>query len=171
MKGDLHTLKKVCFYGSKTMFCGSIVLMILAVALTLIGGLSLFSEDMGGILDDILSTGDGVGPIVRCSSFFELLFLLLLAAVSVYVTFVVMRSVSNEHSPFNESNTKHAIRLSQIYLVSAFLFASLEIAGNKEVASVLFMFFGCILVSVILYVLALIIRYGAVLQTESDHTL
>ncbi len=171
MKGDLHTLKKVCSYGSATMLAGTVILLILAVALSAVGVASLFSDGADDLLNSVLSTDHTTRPLIRGSYFSELLFLLLLAAVSVYVTFLVMKSVSAEHSPFNESNTRFAITLSRIYLASAFVFAILESLGSKQVASVLFMFFGCILVSVILYVLALIIRYGAVLQTESDHTL
>lgn len=171
MKGDLHTLKKVCSYGSRTMLAGTTVLLVLAVALSAVGVASFFSDSADNLLNNVLSIDDGTESVVKGASFFELLFLLLLAAVSVHVTYKVMRSVSTEHSPFNVSNTKYAITLSQIYLASAFVFAILEILGSKQIASVLFMFFGCVLVSVILYVLALIIRYGAVLQTESDHTL
>lgn len=171
MKGDLHTLKKVCSYGSKTMLAGTVILLVLAVALSIIWICSLTTDWAKDLLDSILSNNSEFGSLIRCSMFFELLFFLLLAAVSVYITFLVMRSVATEHSPFNESNTKLVITLSQIYFGSAFVFAILEILGDIEISSILFMFFGCVFVSVILYVLALIIRYGAVLQNESDHTL
>ena len=171
MKGDLHTLKKVCRYGSRTMFAGTVVLLILAVALCAVGAGSFFSDGAEDLLNEVLSTDDYTKSLVKSASFIELLYLLILAAVTVYVTFLVMRSVATEHSPFNESNTKLVITLSQIFLISAVVFAVLEILASKGAASVLFMFFGCVLVSVILYVLALIIRYGTVLQTESDHTL
>lgn len=171
MKGDLHTLKKVCSYGSRAMFIGTVVLIVLAVAFSAVGACSFFSRGADDLLNQILSTDCCTEPVVKGSSFIEILFLLVLGAVSVYVTFLVMRSVATEHSPFNESNTKPVITLSQIYLVSAVVFAVLEVLASKQIATILFLFFGCILVSVILYVLALIIRYGAVLQTESDHTL
>ena len=47
----------------------------------------------------------------------------------------------------------------------------LGLLGPHGVLFAAFVFFGCILVSVILYSLALIVRYGSVLQNESDHTL
>ena len=96
---------------------------------------------------------------------------LAMAVVTVFVTYLVMTSIVTEHSPFNETNTGRVLRLSQIYLVAAIAMGVLGLLGPHGVLFAAFVFFGCILVSVILYSLALIVRYGSVLQNESDHTL
>lgn len=172
MKGDLHTLKKVCLYGSKVMFAGTVILMAVVIVLIGAGAASFFVDSIQDFLGDCIDKDfESDSAIEVAAAYLELLLLFILAAATVYITYLVMKSIHSEHSPFNEFNTARVKVLSQTYLAAAFAFAVLEIAGSKEWTSTLFMFFGCILVSVILYSLSLIIRYGAVLQNESDHTL
>ena len=172
MKGDLHTLKKVCLYGSKVMLAGTFVLLAVAVAVAVLGASSFLTDSTRGILSDILqfdvSSADSLKTAVSVA---ELTFVFLLATETVRRIYLVMVSIHTEHSPFTEANTAIVKTLSQIYLVASVVLFVLDILGERGVASAAFMFFGCILLSVVLYIFALIVRYGAVLQNESDHTL
>jgi len=170
MKGDLHTLKRVCEYASKVMLAGTIILAAaMAVALVL-GIASAFSDTAGNLLRNIfglspLSGSDNAAPLL------ELLAILLLGTATVFTISRIMVSIMNEHSPFNDANTSRLIDLSKLYLVGAFAIGLLSgISGNGLTATA-FLFFGCILIAVVLYCFGLVIRYGAVLQDESDHTL
>ena len=172
MKGDLSTLKKVCMYGSKVMLAGTVVLLAVAVALVVLGASTVFWDGGKDILSGILGFDTGSASSVRTfSSLAELVCVFLLATETVRRIYLVMVSIHTEHSPFNETNTGRVLRLSQIYLVAAIAMGILGLLGPHGALFAAFVFFGCILVSVILYSLALIVRYGSVLQNESDHTL
>ena len=172
MKGDLSTLKKVCAYGSKVMLAGTFVLLAIAIAVFALGISSFFWEGGDDLLSGIL--GFDVEPasdLKVAACFMEYVFVFLLATETVRRIYLVMVSIQKEHSPFNETNTGRVLRLSQIYLVAAIAMGILGLLGPHGTLFAAFVFFGCILVSVILYSLALIVRYGSVLQNESDHTL
>ena len=172
MKGDLHTLKKVCLYGSKVMLAGTVILFAVAVAVAALGISSFFTESTRGILSDILQFDVAAADSLKTGiSVAELTFVFLLATVTVRRIYLVMVSIHTEHSPFNNANTQIVKILSFVYLASAVILLVLDLVAGRGIASALFMFFGCILLSVVLYIFALIIRYGAVLQDESDHTL
>ena len=172
MKGDLHTLKKVCLYGSKVMLAGTFVLLAVAIAVAAIGASSFLTDSTKGLLSDILQfdvySADSLKTAVSVA---ELTFVFPLATETVRRIYLVMRSIHTEHSPFNDANTQIVKILSFLYLASAFVLMVFDLVAGRGIASALFMFFGCILLSVVLYIFALIIRYGAVLQDESDHTL
>lgn len=172
MKGDLHTLKKICMYASKVMLAGTIVLFAACIALIALGIVSLFSDAAEDFLGTILGFSVASASSLKVgASLAELVCVLALATETVRRIYLVMKSIENEHSPFNERNTDTVRILSFIYLAAAPVLAVLEILGEKLIASTLFVFFGCILLSVVLYIFALIVRYGSVLQNESDHTL
>lgn len=166
MKGDLHTLKKVCLYGSKVMLAGTVVLFAIALALLAMGIGSLFSDACLDLCKDIAGDADRYGAAIA-----ELFVIFVLATITVMCTYRIMVSIHSEHSPFNEDNTGIIKGVSRVYLAGAVILAALEYLAHGVLAPVLFMFFGCILISVLLYIFALIVRYGAVLQNESDHTL
>lgn len=166
MKGDLHTLKKVCLYGSKVMLAGTVVLFTIALALLVMGIGSLFSDTCLDLCNDIAGDADRYGAAIA-----ELFVIFVLATITVMCTYKIMVSIHSEHSPFNEDNTDIIKGVSHVYLVGAAILAILEYLAHGVLAPVLFMFFGCVLISVLLYIFALIVRYGAVLQNESDHTL
>ncbi len=172
MKGDLHTLKKVCLYGSKVMLAGTFVLLAVAIAVAAVGVSTLFTDSTKDILSYILQFDVASASSLKVGvSVAELVFVFLLATETVRRIYLVMVSIHTEHSPFNESNTQIVQTLSCVFLVSAVVLMAFELVAGRGVASALFMFFGCILLAVVLYIFALIIRYGAVLQDESDHTL
>ncbi len=172
MKGDLSTLKKVCLYGSKVMLAGTAVLAAIIAALLVLGAGSLFSEStrefLGGFIGSDFTDGTDTEA---AAAYLIMLLVFALAVVTVYATYRVMASIWAEHSPFTETNTSRIKTVSKCYLVCAVAFLMLEAAGGNGAAAMLFMFFGCVLIAVVLYMFALIVRYGALLQDESDHTL
>ena len=164
MKGDLHTLKRVCEYASKVMLAGIFVLAAVFIA-TLV---------MSFVAPDLLTAATGLpapADIPTWSGLWRLLVILILAMFTVWTVFMIMVSIVHEHSPFNERNTASLILLSKIYLVGAAALLILSVLAEDTVANTAFLFFGCILVAVVLYCFGLVVRYGAVLQDESDHTL
>lgn len=166
MKGDLSTLRKVCLYGSKVMSAGIVVIAAVTAGLLAIGAGSVFSDRIHDVLIGI------VGSDGSCAAAFaELLSILVLALATVSAVRAVMASICSEHSPFTEENTDTMIRLSKMYLGGAVILAALQWISAGDLAATAFMFFGCILLSVVLYMFALMVRYGSVLQDESDHTL
>ena len=170
MKGDLHTLKRICEYGSKAMMVGEAAIgIVLLVAIILAFG-SFASDAMADLLDALfgVEVPDGAAEAARV---IEVVAILTLGAVTVWSIYRIMVSIRDEHSPFNEANTSILIRLSKIYLLSAFLLCALSAIASGFIMEAVFMLLGCILVSVVLYCYALTVRYGAVLQDESDHTL
>ena len=170
MKGDLHTLKRICEYASKVMYFGTIIVGIFLIELLVLGIGSAFSDGMG----DLLHTQTGLAApcdLVTWAALVKVIAILALGVATVYTVYIIMVSVRDEHSPFNDRNTGFLIILSKIYLVMSVVLLALSAAASDSIAMVAFMFFGCILISVILYCFALIVRYGAVLQDESDHTL
>ncbi len=172
MKGDLHTLKKVCQYGSGVMLAGTAIIGIIILGLLILGIGSLFSDAFSDILGSCIGMSVGSDPVGEVAgSYLELLSIFVLALVTVSMTYRVMVSVRDEHSPFTELNTSRMTMLSRMYIVGAVLLAILELIGGRGPAGAAFMFFGCLLLAVVLFMFALMIRYGAVLQDESDHTL
>ena len=172
MKGDLSTLKKVCMYGSKVMLAGTVILMAVVILLIALGISAAVWDGGKDILSDILGFDtDSASSVRTVSCLAELVCVFLLATETVRRIYLVMVSIHTEHSPFTEANTAIVKTLSQIYLVASVVLFVLDVLGERGIASAAFMFFGCILLSVVLYIFALIVRYGAVLQNESDHTL
>lgn len=170
MKGDLHTLKEVCRYGSNAMVAGEVVIgVVLAVLLVLAAG-SMLSDDALSALEDLVDVDSGDSPRFA-ARYLEVLAIFALGFVTVRTVHTVMVSIRDEHSPFTGSNISVVTVLSKAYVAAAVVFAALEAAASGNPAYVLFLFFGCILVSVVLYIFALIVRYGSVLQNEWDHTL
>ena len=172
MKGDLSTLKKVCLYGSKVMLAGTAVLTAIIAALLVLGAGSLFSDSMRDFLGGFIGSDftDGTDAEAAASYLITLL-IFILAVITVLTTYRIMVSIWTEHSPFTETNTSRIKRVSKSYLVCAAAFLVLEGIGGNGLAAMSFMFFGCVLIAVVLYIFALIIRYGSLLQDESDHTL
>ena len=171
MKGDLSTLKKICRYASSVMLAGSIVLaaLIAATAALWIGSAAGY-----GAFSGILSAWIGADPASGTSgtaALLEMLMILSLGAATVYVLYRFMRSVYTEHSPFTQKNVDSMRWLSKTYLISSALIAVSDWFARGNVTSAMFLFFGSVMVGVVVYCLALAFRYGGVLQKESDETL
>lgn len=172
MKGDLHTLQKVCLYGSKVMLAGIWILGGITAVLIAMGIEVLATDGSHQMFQDVLSVDLANDSVLKCASAFaEIVIIFILAMVTVVCIRTLMVSIYSEHSPFTDDNVRVLLFISRLYLVIAFVFAALEMTGERGIASAAFMLFGCILISTVLYILALVVRYGAVLQNESDHTL
>lgn len=172
MRGDLHTLKKACLYGSKVMVCGAMVIAAVIVIIVALGVGSFVSDTFSDVLGGIMQLSFEEDPAtVIAVSYAEMILILLLAFVTVLTIYWTMSSIHEEHSPFSSENTDRAMVLSKIYIIAAIVLSVLELFGERGLGSALFMFFGCILIAVVLFMFSLIIRYGSVLQDESDHTL
>lgn len=170
MRGDLHTLKRICEYASKVMLLGIVAISATAVIASVVGIGSLGNQGMESIAKDVfgLSRPDSLGPACL---FLQRIYIMVLGAFTVFVAYRLMVSARTEPSPFTKANTDLFVKTSYIYLISAAVLGILtQLAGNS-LLEVLFVLFGCILVGVLLYCLALVIRYGSVLQEESDTTL
>ncbi len=171
MKGDLSTLKKACLYGSKVMAVGTAVLGAIIIALIILGACSLFSDAAADALRSIMGLTTEDPSEKKACLYLGMLTIFALAVFTVGELRSIMASIHSEHSPFTETNTSRAIAMSKAYVIGAVILGAVELAGGFGPGSAAFMFFGCILLSVVLYMFALIIRYGSVLQNESDHTL
>lgn len=170
MRGDLHTLKRICEYASKVMLAGCIIIsLVLIAAMVLVAG-SFVSDPMADVLYRVFNI-ESLDTVESASRMAEMILILILAVITTQSIYRVMVSIRDEHSPFNEGNTSILIRLSKAYLIFPVPFGVLSYLASGILAEALFMFFGCLFVGVVLYCYALIVRYGAVLQDESDHTL
>ena len=170
MKGDLHTLKRICEYASKVMLVGSVVIGVALAAFVVLAVCSGFSDSAADILRT-LSGLDKPTNVRSVASVAVVIVILCMAMATVLTVYSVMSSIVREHSPFNERNTGSVIELSKMYLVCSVCLAILSLLSAAGIVQILFLLFGCILVGVVLYCFGLTVRYGAVLQDESDHTL
>ena len=170
MKGDLHTLKRICEYASKVMLGGEVVLGVVLAATVVLAACSLFSDGAADVLHDLIGLGKPC-DLASVSALLEVVVILLMALFTVWTVYSLMISIMREHSPFNEPNTNAVILISKVYLACSVVLAVLSVLADGGLTETLFLFFGCVLIGVVLYCFALVIRYGAVLQDESDHTL
>ena len=170
MKGDLHTLKRICEYASKVMLGGEAVLAVVLVATVALAVTSVFSDGAVSLLHDLMGLSKPVDTASVCA-LLQILVILGMALFTVWNIYSLMISIMREHSPFNGPNTDALILLSKVYLVCSVVLAVLSALSGAGLVGTLFMFFGCILIAVVLYCFGLVVRYGAVLQDESDHTL
>ena len=170
MRGDLHTLKRVCEYASKVMYVAEYVLAALAVATLALIIASFFSEAAEDFISKWVESGSDE-TYRRVAGAFKYLIIWVMGFLTVKGVHDIMCDIRDEHSPFTEANTGRMILISKIYLVGAFILLALDIVAGTQIAFVVFVFLGCLLISVVMYCLALVCRYGGVLQKESDETL
>ena len=69
MRGDLHTLKKVCKYASTVMFIGEIVFAVLVIATIALAIASQFNDGAKDIFVNLISAKDYSDPLKTVSSF------------------------------------------------------------------------------------------------------
>ncbi len=170
MRGDLHTLKRICEYASKVMLVAEYVLAALAVATLVLIIASFFSEAAEDLVRDwVDSNADETYRMVASS--FKFLIIWIMGFLTVKGVHDVMCDIRDEHSPFTVANTDRIILISKIYLVGAFVLLIIDVVAGTQAAFAAFVFLGCLLISVVMYCLALVCRYGGVLQKESDETL
>ena len=170
MKGDLNTLKKVCRYASTVMLIGEIVFAGLILAMIVLGILSQFSDSGKDFLLNMIGT-DGSDGIRTFASFVVLLLIFILGLITVWIVHDTMVSVMTEYSPFIPENAKRVKIVSMSFLFASVFFLVFGILAGKSIAELLFLFFGSLLAAVVSYCLTIIVRYGTILQKESDETL
>ncbi len=170
MKGDLNTLKKVCKYGSAVMLIGEVVFAALILAMIVLGVVSQFSDSGKDFLLDMIGS-DGSDGIRTFASFVVMLLIFILGLITVWMVHDTMVSVMTEYSPFIPENAKRVKTVSLSFLFASVLFLVFGILAGRGIAELLFLFFGSLLVSVVMYCLTIIVRYGTLLQRESDETL
>ena len=171
MRGDLHTLKRVCEYATKVMLVAEFVLAAIITVTVVIGIAALFMDEAESMIMDWISASESDSMLRKVSSVLKLLMIWILGFITVKAVHDVMCTIRDEHSPFTEENTGRIILISLIYLVAAFIFLLLDVLIATRPAEAIFLFLGLTLISVVTYCLALVCRYGAVLQKESDETL
>ena len=171
MKHGLSRLKKICRDTSNVM---TIAGMILAISVIVTIGLGIISLITGNVSDILLSwighNGDEGTKIIVAATM-ENILILSIGSITVITIGNVMDSISKENSPFTELNADRMVLISMIYFVSSFLLLTLGFIVERRATESVFIFLGTLLVSVVMYCLALICRYGALLQKESDETL
>ena len=117
MKGDLHTLKKACLYGSKVMACGAFVIAAIIIVLIALG---IGSDTFSGLLEQILQMSfEDNSATVIVASYAEMIVIFFLAFVTVLTIYWTMSSIHEEHSPFSSENTDRAMVLSKVYIIAA----------------------------------------------------
>ncbi len=171
MKHGLSRLKKICRYASNVMRIAGIVLAALVVVMIGLGVVSLVTGDVSDMLLAWIGQNDDVGTSIVIAGTLENILILTMGAITVVTIGNVMGSISKEDSPFTELNADRMVSISVLYLISSFLLLILSRMVERRVTESIFLFLGSLLVSVVMYCLALMCHYGAILQKESDETL
>ena len=169
MRGDLHTLKRVCSYASIVMMIGEIAFLVLAVASIAMSVLSFTSDDIRKMFTSLIKAGDSDLSLIAGTIEITILFLAMF--ITVKVIHDIMVSITKEHSPFMEENSNGFKLVSMTFLIISVPLAVLEFLNRDDIVLSIIILLGCILICVVMYCLTIIFRYGYLLQDESDHTL
>lgn len=171
MKGDLSTLKKVCKYASPVMFIGEIVFGALVLETVALGILSQFSDSWKDTLFDWIGVAGTESSLAIFSSFVVTTLIFILGFITVWIVHDLMESIKSEYSPFVPENAKRIKNISMAFLFSSVFLLTFGFLAGKGITELLFMFFGSLMVAVVMYCLTIVCRYGVLLQKESDETL
>ena len=168
----LSRLKKICRYASIVMNISAVILAVLAVTVAAIGIWSMSDASVSaGFYGDWLHLGDDADALMKTSACLQMVLILALGSFTVAMLGMIMVSIHREHSPFTDRNAARMKYMAVSYLVSSFLLMALGIMRGMNASEIIFLFLGTLLVSVVSYCLALMVRYGQLLQEESDMTL
>ena len=168
----LSRLKKICRYASMVMFGAAAVLVVLAIAVSVIGLLSISDASIAaGFYNDWLHLGSDADPVKKASACIQMVLILVLGAFTVTILGMIMSSIHKEHSPFTSINAARMKSMAVTYMIAAFVLTALGILRGMNVSELIFLFLGMLLVTVVSYCLTLMVRYGQLLQEESDMTL
>lgn len=171
MKGDLSTLKKVCKYASVVMLIGEIVFAALVLITVALGIASLFSDPGKDMFIQWIGSKSMDGTLTLVSSFLVTTLLFVMGFITVHVVYGLMVALMTEYSPFIPENAKRMKTVSMTYLFSSVFILVFGYLGDKGITELLFLFFASLMISVVMYCLTIICRYGVLLQKESDQTL
>lgn len=171
MKHGLSRLRKICRYASNVMRAAGMILAILVVVTIGLGIASLVTGDVSDMLLTWIGQTDDKGTGILVAATLENILILSMGAITVLTIGRVMGSIAKEDSPFTELNADRMALISVTYLISSFLLLILSYVAEGRITESVFLFLGSLLVSVVMYCLALMCHYGAILQKESDETL
>ena len=171
MKGDLSTLKKVCKYASAVMLIGEFVFAALVIATIAMGIAAQFSDSWRDIFIDWVSAKDYNDPLKTTSSFIVTTLIYVLGFITVWMVHDLMVSIKTEYSPFVPENAKRIKTISMAFLFASVFLLVFGILAGKGITEIAFLFFGSLMVAVVMYCLTIVCRYGTLLQKESDETL
>lgn len=168
---NLSRLQNVCRYASVVMTAAEAVLAIIVIMNSVFGIGAFFNDGMKQSLTRDWLHLDSPSDTVLAAACLEQILILILGFLTVMMLRKIMVSVSKEHSPFTEENATRMKAVSVIYLVSSPFLLILGFLMKMNISHNIFVFLGVLLVSVVTYCLALMCRYGHILQDESDMTL
>jgi len=169
MRGDLHTLRKVCDYASVVMFAGEIAFIILILATLIFGGWSFADAGIRENFMKIIMCDDT--DLALASRIVELTIIFAAMFVTVKVIHDIMVSIRSDNSPFMEAHADRFKIVSLTFLVVSVPLSILEYFTGGGLILAACVLLVCLLISVVMYCLTIIFRYGSMLQDESDHTL
>jgi hypothetical protein len=169
MRGDLHTLKKVCSYASVVMLIGEIAFASLVVASAAMGIVSFSSPEVRETFTHLIKCGDTDLSLAAGTA--EMVVLFITMFVTVKMIHDIMVSIQKEHSPFMDDNAARFKTLCLTFLIASVPISILEYLNRGDQVLAVCLFLAFILICVVMYCLTIVFRYGAALQDESDHTL
>ncbi len=169
MRGDLHTLKRICSYASVVMLIGEIAFLLLSLAMLILGIWSLSSPDIREFFIGLIKCGTTDISII--AGMLEMVIAFIAMFVTVNVIHDIMVSIQKEHSPFVSEHADRFKLVSLTFLFSSVPLTILEFLNRGDNVIAVCILLVCILISVVMYCLTIIFRYGYLLQDESDHTL
>jgi hypothetical protein len=151
------------------MLVGALAFILLSISMIVLGIASFQSDDIRESFTGLIKAGSSDLSLV--SGALEMALLFAAMAITVKVIHDIMVSIQKENSPFMESNSKGFKLVSVTFLVCSVPLAVLEYLNRDDLVLALCILLACILISVVMYCLTIIFRYGFLLQDESDHTL
>lgn len=170
MKGDISTLRKVCGYAKSVLFMAFFALAALAALMAALGAHSFFGGS-ADLVESILPMGPGAPDWERAALVAESVLVLGMGAAVAGILSRIMESVASEPSPFTLKNAGLMKAIALMFLPASAALFVLELLAGRGPAEAVFVLFGALLVSLVMYCLTIVFRYGAALQKESDETL
>lgn len=174
MNNDLSRLKILC----RILFV-VLILITAIVLISLVTMLACIAIEIvePGAISSVINVPGGSGTTASHGQTLGILTMLtILVGLSAAMTVMLMniaRSISREYSPFTAKNVNRLEVVSLLYLASPVAMAPLiyYVAGGIDAGTVIGLTLGSILIAAVFYCIALVFRYGAYLQKESDETL
>lgn len=165
MENDLTRLKLLC-RGLYYVLIAIAALMVLASAVLVVTVVVAYISPESMVVEGI-----DAGQAVMILAILAIMVVLALFVIVMLMN--IARSIYREYSPFTPKNVRRLEVISLLYLVLPVVFLPLEygVLGEVGVGDVLLAVFTGVISAAIFYCLALVFRYGAWLQNESDETL
>lgn len=169
MRGDLHTLKRVCSYASVAMWIGSIAFILLTSAVIILGIMSFSSPDIRTMFTGLIKCGNG--DLALASAIIEMTLAFIAAYIVIKTMYFIMKSIQNEHSPFTQDNAERFKMITVTLLGAAIILPIFEYMNRSDIIVTVCLCLFLVLLTVVSYCITIMFRYGSILQKESDETL